>query len=363
MPVTEMRFAFLLTNLAGGGAEKAVLKTALALHQKGHVVHLILLEAAVGYQAPVELPCHLLAQKASHGWLGKRWLARRLAVCVREIDPDLLVSTLPFADEIAVLANLPRHCCRIANTLSAEVARLQANSPAKAARRLARYRALYGRRHLIAVSAGVAEDLRKNLGLPAPIVTIPNPFDFAAIRRAASQPCQKKPAEHYVIHVGRFSAQKRHDLLLDAWQHVATEHKLLLLTQPEAKLLQMIEERGLRDRVVVAGFQQNPYPWMAGADLLVLCSDHEGLPNVLIEALICGTPVISTDCPSGPREILGEAFPDGLIPCADVSALAGRIAAFLSKPPDIAGIDLERYDVAQAVDAYERLALRVREPA
>jgi len=80
------------------------------------------------------------------------------------------------------------------------------------------------------------------------------------------------------------------------------------------------------------------------------------LPNVLIESLICGTPAISTDCPSGPREILGSDFPQCLVPCGDSSALAGAINHCLITPPDPASADLNRYSAGNVALAYQRLA-------
>ena len=136
---------------------------------------------------------------------------------------------------------------------------------------------------------------------------------------------------------------------------VGSEHLLVLLSAPEPQLQAMIDSRGLADRVFIAGFRLNPYPWIAEADLLVLCSDHEGLPNVLIEALACGTPVVSTDCPSGPREILA-AFPQCLVPCGDVAALAQAISDKLASPIDPGKADLSIYEMSRVVAAYERLA-------
>lgn len=351
-----MRFVFILPNLAGGGAEKAVLKTALALQGRGNEVHVLLLEQRIDYRPP-ELQIHVLAARLARGWLGKRLMAWRLRRQVMALAPDIVISSLPFADEVAVLANLPQHWCRIANTLSVEVSRLRQRDPAKAERRLLRYRRLYGQRPLIAVSSGVARDLRETLELKTVIKTIPNPFDFAAIREAAAQTAAL-PVAPFVIHVGRFSAQKRHDVLLDAWAQLKLPHQLVLLTQADPKLEQMIAERGLVGRVTIAGFQKNPYPWMAAADLLVLSSDHEGLPNVLIEALICGTPVVSTDCPSGPREILGQALPDALVPCGDATALAQAVQRSLLSPPDLALLDLSAYAAERAAEAYENLVRR-----
>lgn len=349
-----MRFAFIVTNLAGGGAEKALIKLAAGLRARGHDATLWLLEAQRAHDVPADVSVHTLAQRSGHGWFGKRLAARRLRRALTAAGPfDLIVSTLPFADEVATLAGLSRHWCRLANTLGAEIDKLAASNLAKAHRRLARYRRLYGARPLIAVSRGVAVDLKERLDIRSRIEVIPNPFDFGAIRHAAKAHfCAPRP---YVLHVGRFSAQKRHDLLLDAWTRVDTDRDLVLLTAPHPRLEAMIAERRLTGRVHVAGFQNNPYPWIAHADLLVLCSDHEGLPNVLIEALACGTPAVSTDCPSGPREILA-AFPECLVPCGDVEALATAIAHALAVPPDPARADLSAYEMGSVIMAYERLA-------
>jgi len=351
-----MRFVFVLTNLAGGGAEKAVVKLTEGLAGKGHEVELALLEDQIEHARPRGVKLCVLTATASKGWLGKRLLAHRLA---RHLSApyDLLVSTLPFADEVAVLAGLPRHWCRIANTLSGEVGKLSATQPAKARRRLERYRRLYGDRPLIAVSGGVAHDLQRELSAAGPIEIIPNPFDFDALRQAAGIAAPGLPSRPYVIHVGRYAPQKRHDLLLDAWTRVAGDRLLVLLCAPDPKLQAMIDSRGLAQRVFIAGFQLNPYPWIAGADLLVLCSDHEGLPNVLIEALACGTPAVSTDCPSGPREILA-AFPDCLVPCGDAAALAKAISARLAAPVDPGKADLSMFEIGSVCAAYERLAGR-----
>ena len=360
-----MKLGFVITNLAGGGAEKVFIKLCSALGHKGHEVHLIMLEHLVEHPVPVNIGVHALTRPGKRimkGVLGKSVTALRLRRLVRRLGRDcpfdMVVSTLPFADEVATRAGLPRHWCRIANTLSMEIGLLRSQNLAKAERRLHRYRRLYGSRPLIAVSDGVAQDLRGALGLTrAHIERIYNPFDFAAIRAAATEPAPL-PAGPYVIHVGRFATQKRHDLLLDAWAKLKLPHRLVLLSPRDERLLAMIETRGLAQRVMVAGFQPNPYPWMAGADLLVLCSDHEGLPNVIIEALAVGTPVVSTDCPSGPREILGKAFLECLVPVGDVVALSQAIRRALANPPDPARVNLTPYESATVVSAYERLAAR-----
>lgn len=355
-----MRFVLFTTNLAGGGAEKALAKIGAGLAGRGHEVDFVVCEDAGEYQPPAGCRFHALSRRAGHGWLGKRLLAWKLRRQLRDRQYDLLVSTLPFADEVAVLARAPRRVCRIANTLSAEIGRLP---EAKAARRAARYRTLYARQPLVAVSQGVADNLRAGFGIAAGrIRVIANPFDFAAIRTLAAEPCAGLPVGPYIVHVGRFAAQKRHDLLLAAFAALVREglpHRLVLLTPPDPRLAELIARHGLEGRVVVAGFQANPYPWMAGAALLALCSDHEGLPNVLIEALACGTRVVSTDCPSGPREILTGELARGLVPCGDAAALAQAMRDALARPkPAATAVEaaLASFDGARALDAWEALA-------
>ena len=352
-----MKFALFTTNLAGGGAEKALAKIGSGLAARGHQVNFIVCEDTGNYPAPAGCGFHALAARAGHGWLGKRRLAWRLNRWLASNPYDLLVSTLPFADEVAALARAPRHVCRIANTLSAEIARLPA---AKAQRRAARYRALYGARPLVAVSQGVANDLRTEFGIDANrVAVIANPFDFAAIRALAAEPCPDRPRKPYVLHVGRYAAQKRHDLLLAAFAQANLPQQLVLLTPPDARLTALIAQHGLQRRVAIADFQANPYPWMAGAELLVLCSDHEGLPNVLIEALVCGTRVVSTDCPSGPREILVGELAQGLVPCNDAATLAHAMQTALAVPKpasEAVAAALAPYAAERALDDWEALA-------
>lgn len=352
-----MKFTLFTTNLAGGGAEKALAKIGSGLAGRGHDVDFVVCEHAGLYPPPAGCGFHALTNRASRGWLGKRRLASRLRRLLASHPHDLLVSTLPFADEVAALAGVPRHICRIANTLSAELARLPA---AKSQRRAARYCEIYGSRRLVAVSQGVADDLISRFGIEATrLRVIANPFDFAAIRTLAAEPCPARPVGPYILHVGRFAAQKRHDLLLDAFASANLRRQLVLLAPPDARLAALIAQGGLERRVTIADFQANPYPWMAGADLLVLCSDHEGLPNVLIEALACGTRVVSTDCPSGPREILRGELARGLVHCNDAVALAQAMRDALAGPKpaaDIVATALAPYGAVHALDAWEALA-------
>jgi glycosyltransferase involved in cell wall biosynthesis len=353
-----MNFGLVLTNLVGGGAERAMLRLAAALQRRGHRAEVILLEPRVEHEVPAEVKVHTL--DSSRGWPGRWMAARKLRALYRRLGfgaDALSVSTLPFADQIAVQAGLPNLWCRISNTLSAEIEQLRRSSPDKARRRRLRYRRLYEGRDLIAVSEGVATDLRRGLGLErARIVRIYNGFDLEATRAAAAAAEPELPREPFVLHVGRFMPQKRHDLLLEAWSRAGLTHKLVLLTPPSAELDALIAAKGLAGRVRVAGFRANPYPWMRAAELLVLSSEREGLPNVLVEALACGTRVVSTDCPSGPREVLRGELARWLVPPGDAPALAAAMRAALAAPRPAVGVLPPEFREEGMAQAYEELA-------
>lgn len=353
-----MTFALVLSSLAGGGAERAMLRLAAAFKRRGHRAHVIALDPKVEHEIPPGVELHTL--NARRGLLGTWLAARSLRALYRRLGLGadcVSVSTLPYADQVALGARLPNLWCRITNTLSAEVGELGRRSPGKAARRLARYRRLYEARNLIAVSEGVAADLKSGIGLQrARIVRIYNGFDLEAIRAAAARPEPDLPREPFVVHVGRFMPQKRHDLLLDAWRRADLPHKLVLLCGPSPELSRLIKEMNVEKQVLVAGFRPNPYPWMRAAELLVLSSDREGMPNVLVEALACGTRVVSTDCPSGPREVLRGAQARWLVPCGDAPALAAAMRAALEAPRPGADAVPAEFSEERMTAAYEALA-------
>jgi glycosyltransferase involved in cell wall biosynthesis len=354
--------ALVITNLRGGGAEMAMLRLSAALASRGHRVRLILLEHLIEHEIPQQVEMHVVTPEGAllgKGLIGRLGAVIRLRRLYRRLGLGadcMTISTLPFADQVVAAARLPHVWFRIANTLSAEIAELAHRGPRKAARRLARYRRLYEGRNLIAVSEGVADDLRRGIGLRrARIVRIYNGFDIEAIRAAALRGDPELPRRPFVVHAGRFMPQKRHDLLLDAWRRAGLPHLLVLLTQPSAGLDALIAAHGLRERVLVAGFRSNPYPWMRAAELLVLASDREGMPNVLVEALACGTRVVSTDCPSGPREILRGDLARWLLPCGNARELARSIRAALDSPRPGPGAVPEDFTVAHMACAYEAL--------
>lgn len=355
---------FVITNLWGGGAQKAILKLAETLQKSINEVAVITLEAGSAYEIPPGIRVlSLEAQSKKWGrWFSRRLAAYKLKSLLKKLKPaDLVISTLPYADEVVFLAGIRQHVARVANTLGMELGRMREKSRLRSYLRYRKYQRIYSCPQLIAVSEGVAEDLRGSLHIRNPILVLPNIIEKNDLRllSACHSDAFKFEAKSYILHAARFSPQKRHDLLLDVWMEWTEGPPLVLLTNPTQKLELMIRERNLSHRVFIAGFQKNPYPWYQRAALTVLCSDYEGLPNVLLESLACGTPVVSTNCPSGPSEILRD-YPTCLVPCNDKKSLLKALKRIWESPPSVENYDFSKYSSESVIETLESLALKLR---
>jgi glycosyltransferase involved in cell wall biosynthesis len=196
------------------------------------------------------------------------------------------------------------------------------------------------------VSTGAAKDLAQLTGLPEQqVAVIHNPVVAAELPTLQRQPdplsrhklWQGQFCTHLVT-VGTLKAQKNHRLLLQAFAKVAPELDAALVILGEgglrATLEQDVQDLRLQGRVVLPGFHADPTPWYQAADLFVLSSDFEGFANVVAEALACGTPVVSTDCPHGPGEILKQGRYGELVTVGDADALAAGIRRAVSRSWD-----------------------------
>jgi glycosyltransferase involved in cell wall biosynthesis len=196
---------------------------------------------------------------------------------------------------------------------------------------------------ITSVSDGVSDDLAETAGLDREtITTIYNPVARPEIHQKAKLHPEHRyfesDAPPVVLAAGRLTEQKQFPVLLEAFSRVRARHDARLLILGEGRdrsaLEDKIERLGLEPFVSMPGFSDNPYAPMANAAVFVLSSAWEGLPGVLIEALVCGCPVVSCDCPSGPREILAGGKYGELVPVGDVEGLSRAILAVLENPPD-----------------------------
>jgi glycosyltransferase involved in cell wall biosynthesis len=197
--------------------------------------------------------------------------------------------------------------------------------------------------HVIAVAGEVADNLAAlDAADPADVTVIPNAVELSdAFERAAEVPEHPWFDRHespLVVSVGRLVRKKDHGTLLEAFARLRRDRPARLVVLGEGPMRQRLETAvarlGLSEDVAFPGHATNPFSPVARADLFVLSSISEGMPSALIEALACGTPVVSTDCPSGPREILGEGRFGELVAVGDVGALAAAMARQLDAPRD-----------------------------
>lgn len=214
---------------------------------------------------------------------------------------------------------------------------------------------------IITVSKGIADDLIQTGKLnPQKIKTLYNMFDIQDINVKSKVEAIHFPKDSLptILNIGRLSQQKDQATLIQAFSIVRKKIACRLLILGEGnereKLTQLIKQLHLENDILMPGFVSNPYAYITRANLFVLSSTHEGLPGVLIEALACGTSIVSTNCPSGPAEILENGKYGSLTPVGDVTALANAIQKALEHPhsPNILRAQAMNFSIDKLMPQY-----------
>lgn len=355
----------LLPDLRGGGVERIRLVLAQEFACRGHQVEFILMQArgellteAQEKFSVIDLDCPRV-----------RSLPSVLHRYLRSHSPDaLLVAMWPLTTIAPVVARLTGFRGSIVVSehaiLSAQYADWgRGHHIALRASMALGYRFANAR---VGVSRGVVQDI-------ATLSCIPESFYQAIHNPAAPHPNQNLQTiaatdalwgvqqGKRILSVGSFKKEKNHPLLLKAFQQFAQspEARLMFLgTGPEEAILRsMVDKFGLSDRVIFAGFHPDPTPFYMTADLFALSSDNEGFGNVIVESLACGTPVVSTDCPSGPAEILENGRFGALVPVNDVPALVAAMNASVSSQHDTEALKRRAADFTPEIAARKYLDL------
>lgn len=331
------KIAVLIINcLQGGGAERSVLSLGQGFYEIGYEVHVIRFKPLVEYDLNPNLHYHLIKFKPYKLIPGEplrhKLFARKLDRYILDKigQPNIILSNLERSDSVVAYSRLPNLSHIIHNTVSLEY-KLNTGKNINHIRN--KLISKYSKHPCVCVSDGVKEDFIESLGEITPIITIHNPVDQDEIQQLATAFVPKY--NNYIVHVGSFKEVKRHDILLKAYAKTNQSLPLLLLGQGKLKseIEKLISDLNLTEKVSLLGFQKNAYPYVKNATFKILTSSQEGLPMVILEALAIGTPVISTDCQSGPKEMLPEY---NLMPVGDIDAIAEKMSQALQDPKQFA---------------------------
>lgn len=335
--------------------------------ERGHAVCIITAKKQTGDYAPlVSRAVKVVALRTVSMWRTILPLARYL----KQEQPDAMLSTLAEANMVALLARRFAHVPTRAIIREASTPTMAFLKSPKIKKRLAGrlIPKIYPMADaIIAVSNGVLNDLKKLLSSAREkIFLIYNPVLTPSlptlVQEPLSHPWFQSRNKAIVLSVGRLSPIKDHSTLLQAFALVREKFpaRLVILGEGEERsnLLHLARSLGVAQDFDLPGFDPNPFKYMAHADVFVLTSRYEGLPNVLIQAMACECPVVSTNCPSGPEDILDGGKYGELVPVGDVEAIASAIKRVLEgKRKPVPPEWLAQFDQERVVSQYLNLLI------
>jgi glycosyltransferase involved in cell wall biosynthesis len=357
------------SSLLPGGAEQALVLMARGLRQQGHEVAVVTLYPAEHdfFNLPDDvrrLALDIAADSPTiiHALRNNLQRLRRLRRAVRSTRPDVVVSHLNQVNVLTLLALFGTDHPVIA----VEHVNPAANTGGKvweALRRLTYPQAA----QVVCVSRGIADCFSWIPEQRRRVIYNPLPPHLAEVRRNASAPgSSHRNGQRRLVAMGRLIQRKGFDLLLSAFHAVSEQHPdwhLVIMGEGEMRptLERQRDELGLAARVSFLGLVDQPFPLLKSSDLFVLPSRSEGFPYALLEAMSCGLPVISTDCPSGPREIIRDGVDGILVPNGDAAALASALGRLMGdegertrlagRAPEVG----ERFGMEKTMRAWEEL--------
>ena len=395
-----MHVGLIIQKLAGGGAERSVVNLARGLIARGHRVDIVLFEKTIyqqvaegvrlfiveNTQAPIVLasvakglaaPVELAATYRASDWIrlatALKWdplclpsshlvrQARAVASYMESERPDCVLTNLWRGNVATLLAGrLLTQCPPVVPVIRGVVG-------SGKGRTQRRYRHLFdGAAHFVGVSEGAAENLTTIFGISSErISTIYNPVVtpdlHVKMADDPNHPWLMEDGVPVILAAGRLVEQKDFSTLLKAFARVVERRSCRLVILGEGELQDKLEglarDFKIDDRVSFPGWVENPFAFMSRASLFVLSSRHEGLPGVLVQALACGCPCVSTDCPAGPAEILENGKFGPLVPVGDEAALAEAMERVFDRPPDRRTLQerADHFSEERSVAAYEEL--------
>lgn len=366
------RIALFLPNLEGGGAERAFVELANEFAKRGATVDFVLVHRHGDYVAELADAVRVVDLGTSRLVIGLWRLVRYL----KQERPDALLSGLDPTNAVAIVASIlagVRDRCVISQR--AVIRRVwQIDFPRTWRIWMWLLRQLYScARLVICNSSAAATEVVHDMGVrPQNCVVLLNPVDMPRIdalaRERVEEPWLAASAPPLILSVGTLTPRKDMETLIRAFAVARRSHECNLLILGEGtereRLEKVVRELGLQQHLRMPGFASNPFPWIKAADVLVSASLAEGCPNVIQQALACGTAIVATDCPGGTAEVLENGRWGRLVPMRDPQAMADAILATLddSSPPD-GRVRARDFDVRRIAERYLQLLLPASPPS
>ncbi|MDD5406932.1 MAG: glycosyltransferase [Sulfurovaceae bacterium] len=283
---------------------------------------------------------------------GDYLLSRKLDKILKELQIDIVISHMEVTAKVLRFINIPKiYYMRV--DITQELRSFKEKSFMRYQKRKNIYNKVFGDQNIITISQDTEKNLLNFLS-PKKIQTIYNPFDAEKILQLANEKVDS-PSNDYIIQIGSGIKKKRQDILLEAFSKIKNKKiKLLLLgTEENEEILDLIEKFNIpKNRILFHAFATNPYPFIKNAKMLVMSSEREGLPRVIVESLILKTPVVSTDCDTGPREILVDELKKYLAKVNDPDDLAEKIDLALQSYPEITNKYIQKFDKKEIIKKF-----------
>jgi len=346
------RIGLLLTSLNGAGTEKTILTLSKALVDLGHDVDLFVIRGKGDYEEPKGVNCIYL--NSSSNYEARRKIKKEVFK-YRNLYDLFLTSNAKYYDSIPVENKI----CSVHITPTAWIKHPKSKFWSTARKKM-NLKRKFANKKVIALSQGIKDDLVNNLSCDdSSVMVIPNPFEFEKIRLRSLEAGKILDNDSgYIVYVASLIKRKRHLDLIYSFSNIRNKNIKLVLVgkgEEERSIRDAAISLGIEDRVVFWGWDENPYRLLKNARLSVLTSEAEGLPRVLVESLAIGTAVVSTDCPSGPREVLTGVFSDYLVPVGNRAELTRAIDQALENYPDLDLLDIDRFDAKSVAKKYIEL--------
>lgn len=337
------RLMVIIHGLRGGGSERVVINLLRGLDRDKFLITLVLYERIFDFPLPDNVETIILDIYASKNpfKLAKGFILKviKLSRLIRKHRPDVIFSLLTSTNVASILAKLlsGARCRLIVSEHTHPSVNLSNEIYGGITKNFVRLFYRYADK-IIAVSNGIKEDLIKNFGVSeSKTVVIYNPVDIDEIEMLSQEKVNHQWLNNkipVIVSVGRLRKQKGYPYLIMAFSIVRESFpcKLLIIGEGEEreKLISMVKKYNLEKDIEFLGFQKNPFKYMVRSSVFVLSSLYEGFGNVIVEAMALGLPVISTDCPSGPSEIIEDMKNGILVPVGDEHSLARAILSVLT---------------------------------